>query len=92
MNLQSINSAAETTDMHEIALAIALPSWLRPRFRKRLMVPFKRVNSQTAGSGHRECGIDCLVKPPLSEEKPAHVHVTKLPTAFSLVRLGCVTG
>lgn len=29
----SINSVAETTLVHEIALVINLPSWLQPRFR-----------------------------------------------------------
>lgn len=29
----SINSAAETNVVHEIALVIALPSWLQPLFR-----------------------------------------------------------
>lgn len=29
----NINSVAETTVVHEIALVITLPSWLQPRFR-----------------------------------------------------------
>ncbi len=56
------------------------------------MEAFKQGNFQMAGSGHRVSGIDCWAKPP-SQGRASTSYcpgVIQLPSALSLLRLGCM--
>lgn len=58
----------------------------------RLMEAFRQGNFQMVGSGHRVSGIDCWAKP-LSQGRASTSQcpgLIQLPSALSLLRLGCM--